>query len=78
MTALVVVLGLLLVLAVVAMAVWLWASASDRDQVGTLIQIRVEEQLALWRLQTIRRQTQAEMRRIRDAYRPRSLHDRKP
>ena len=76
MTALVVVLGLLLVLAVVAIAVWLWVFISDRDQVATLVRISIEEQVALWRIQAIRRQAQAEMRRIRDAHRPHSRNDR--
>lgn len=76
MTALFVVLGLLLVLAVVAIAAWLWMFVSDLDQVTEESRIRFEEQLALWRLQTIRRQAQAEMRRIRDAHRPHSRNDR--
>ena len=78
MTALVVVLGLLLVLAAAAISVWLWVFISDVYQVTEESRIRFEEHLALWRLQTIRRQAQAEMQRIHDAHRPRSIRDREP
>lgn len=76
MTALVVILVLLLVLAVVAIAVGVWLVADSGDHTGEIARIAAEEQLALWRLQAIRRQAQAEMRRMRDEARPRSPWDR--
>lgn len=76
MTALVVVLGLLLVLAVVAIAVWLWLFADVLGDAAEVARIETEERMALWRLQAIQRQAQAEMQRIYDAHRPRSIRDR--
>ena len=76
MTALFVVLGLLLVLAVVAIAAWLWLFADVLGDAAEVARIETEERMALWRLQAIRRQAQAEMQRIYDAHRPRSIRDR--
>jgi hypothetical protein len=75
MTALSVVLCLLLVLAVAAIAVWMWWSMRAPDQVTEQLRIAFEEQVALWRIQVISRRAQAEMRRIRNEVRPRSLKD---
>lgn len=76
MGAVLVILGVLVLLALVAVGVWLGRSMGVLDQLAAQSQIRFEEQLALWRIQSIRRQAQAEMRRIRDEHRPRSLNDR--
>jgi len=65
MATLFVVLGALLVLAVVAIAVWLWLFLDIVDQVTELIRIRVEEQIALWRIAAIGRIAQLEQRYAR-------------
>lgn len=75
MFALFVILGLLLVLAVVAIAIWLWLFVDVFDQVAELIRIKVEEQEAMWRIESISRISQTEQRRIRDEHRPRSMKD---
>jgi type II secretory pathway component PulJ len=62
------VLVFLLVLAIVALAVWLWLFIDIVDQVAALIRIKVEEQVALWRIDSIIRITQAEQRRMRDEH----------
>jgi hypothetical protein len=66
MVALFVMLAILLVLAVAAIAVWLWLFLGIVDQVGTLIRIKVEEQVAVWRIEAISRIAQLEQQRIRD------------
>lgn len=71
MTALFVLLVIVLVLAIAAIAVWLWLFIDIVDQVAALIRIKVEEQVALWRIESISRITQAEQRRVRDEHRPR-------
>jgi biopolymer transport protein ExbB/TolQ len=71
MGALFVVLAIVLVLAVAAIAVWLWLFIDIVDQVAALIRITVEEQVALWRIESISRIAQAEQRRIRDEHQSR-------
>jgi biopolymer transport protein ExbB/TolQ len=71
MAALFVVLAVLLVLAVVAIAVWLWLFIDIVAQVAALIRIKVEEQVAIWRIESMGRIAQAEQRRIRDEHQPR-------
>lgn len=71
MTALLVLLAIVLVLAIAAIAVWLWLFLDIVDQVATLIRIKVEEQVALWRIESVSRIAQAEQRRVRDEHRPR-------
>ncbi len=71
-----VIIGLLLVLAVVAIAIWLWLLIDIVDQLAVLIRIKVEEQVALWRIESIGRISQMEQRRVRDQHRPRSPKDR--
>jgi uncharacterized membrane protein YqiK len=71
MTALFVMLAIVLVLAVVAIAIWLWLFFDIVDQVAALIRIKVEEQVAVWRIEAISRITQAEQWRIRDEHWPR-------
>lgn len=70
-----VILCLLLVLAVVAITIWLWLFMDVFDQAAALVRIRVEEQVAMWRIESINRISQTEQRRIRDAHRPRSMTD---
>jgi hypothetical protein len=71
MAALFVLLVIVLVLAIAAIAVWLWLFLDIVDQVAALIRIKVEEQVALWRIESISRIAQAEQRRVRDEHRPR-------
>ena len=71
MTALVVLMAIVLVLAIAAIAVWLWLFIDIVDQVAALIRIKVEEQVALWRIASISRIAQAEQRRVRGEHRPR-------
>lgn len=72
MVALFVVLCMLLVLAVVAITIWLWLFMDVFDQLAALIRIRIEEQVAMWRIESISRISQLEQRRLRDEYRSRS------
>lgn len=78
MVAVLISLGIVLLLAVVAVAVWLWMFADVLGHAADILRIETEERMALWRIQAIRRQAQAEMQRVRDAHRPRSLQDREP
>lgn len=71
MTALFVLLAIVLVLAVAAIAVWLWLFIDIVDQVAALIRIKVEEQVAIWRIESFSRIAQAEQRRICDEHQPR-------
>lgn len=71
MAALFVVLTTLLVLAIVAIAIWLWLFIDIVDQVAALIRIKLEEQVAVWRIESISRIAQAEQRRIRDEHQSR-------
>jgi hypothetical protein len=71
MTGLFVFLAIVLVLAIATIAVWLWLYLDIVDHVAALIRIKVEEQVAVWRIESIGRITQAEQRRIRDEHRPR-------
>lgn len=71
MTTLFVLLAIVLVFAIAAIAVWLWLFIDIVDQVAALIRIKVEEQVALWRIESISRITQAEQRRMRDEHRTR-------
>ena len=66
-----VLLAIVLVIAIVAIAVWLWLFLDIADQVVALIRIKVEEQVAIWRIESISRISQAEQRRIRDEHQTR-------
>lgn len=69
MTILFVFLAIVLVVAVAAIAVWLWLFVDIVDQVAALIRIKVEEQVAIWRIESISRIAQAEQQRLRDEHR---------
>lgn len=72
MTLLVVLLAIVLVLAIAAIAaiaVWLWLFVDIVDQVAALIRIKVAEQVAIWRIESISRIAQAEQQRLRDDHR---------
>lgn len=71
MAALFAILCLLLVLAVVAIAIWLWLFLDIVDQVAALIRIKVEEQIAVWRIEAIGRIAELEQRRLSDDHRRR-------
>ena len=72
MVAFFVVLCVLLSLAVVAIAIWLWLFIDIVDQVAALVRIKVEEQVAVWRIESISRVSQLEQRRMHDDHRTRS------
>lgn len=72
MFALFVILSILLVLAVAAIAIWLWMFVDIFDQLAALIRIKVEEQVAVWRIESISRISQLEQRQARDEHRSRS------
>lgn len=66
-----VLLAIVLVLATAAIAVWLWLFLDIVDPVAALIRIKVEEQVAIWRIESISRIAQAEQRRVRDDHQTR-------
>lgn len=68
MGALFVLLSFLLVGAVVAIAVWLWLFIDIFTQMAELIRIKVEEQIALWRIESISRISQMEQQRLHDEH----------
>lgn len=76
MTLVLVTLGIVLLLAVVAIAIWLWLFADVVSDAAEIARIEVEQRMALWRIDAIRRHTEAEMQRVRDAHRHRSVLDR--
>lgn len=78
MTVALVTLGIVLLLAVVAIAIWLWLFADVVGDAAEITRIEVEQRMALWRIEAIRRQAEAEMRRLRDVHRARSMRDREP
>lgn len=65
-----VLLTFLLVIAVVAIAVWLWLFVGIFEQMAALIRIKVEEQVAVWRIESISRISRLEQTRLRDDHRP--------
>lgn len=69
MIVLFVLLAIVLVLAIAAIAIWLWLFIDIVDQVAALIRIKVEEQVAIWRIESISRIAQAEQQRLRDEHR---------
>ena len=69
-----VIIGVLILIPLVAL-LWDWLSEETPDQFS---QITFEKQLAIWRIEAISRQSQEEMRRIRDEARRRSLTDQEP
>lgn len=72
MFALFVILCVLLVLAVAAIAIWLWLFVDIFDQLAALIRIKAEEQVAVWRIESISRISQLEQRQARDEHRSQS------
>lgn len=56
----------LLVLAIVAIAIWLWLFVDIFEQVAALIRIKVEEQVAVWRIESIGRISKMEQPRLGD------------
>lgn len=59
-------LSLLLVGAVVAIAVWLWMFVDIFAPIAELIRIKVEEQIAVWRIESIARIAKLEQQKLRD------------
>lgn len=60
----------LLVFAIVFIALWLWLAIDILAPIAELIRIKLEEQVAVWRIESISRISQLEQRRIRDEHRP--------
>lgn len=65
-----VLLTFLLVIAVVAIAVWLWLFVGVFEQVAALIRIKVEEQVAVWRIESISRISRLQQKQLHDDHRP--------
>ena len=63
-----VLLSFLLVGAIVAIAVWLWLFIDIFTQIAELIRIKVEEQIAVWRLESISRISRLEQQRLHDEH----------
>lgn len=72
MLTLFVLLCFLLVVAIAAIAVWLWLFADIFHQLTELIRIKVEEQVAVWRIESISRISRIEQQRLHDEHRPRA------
>lgn len=68
MAALLVFLCFLLVVAIAAIAVWLWMFIGIVDQVTSLIRIKAEEQIAVWKIESISRITRLEQERLHDQH----------
>ena len=66
MGALFVLLSVLLVGALVAIAVWMWLFVGIVDQIAELIRIKVEEQVAVWRIESISRIAKLKQQQLRD------------
>lgn len=75
MSTLFVLLAIVLVVAIAAIAVWLWLFLDIVEGVTALIRIKVEEQVAVWRIESIGRIAELEQRRLRDEHRSRSAKD---
>lgn len=57
---------LLLVLAIAAIAVWLWLFIGVIDQLTELIRIKAEEQIAVWRIESVSRIARLEQQQLHD------------
>lgn len=68
MGALFVFLTLILVGALAAIAIWLWLFIGIFEHVAALIRIKVEEQVAVWRIESISRITKLEQQRLHDEH----------
>lgn len=56
----------LLVGAIVAIAIWLWLFLDIFSQVTELIRIKVDEQVAVWKIESIARIAKIEQQKLRD------------
>lgn len=68
MGALFVFLTVLLVGAIVAITIWLWLFVDIFAQMSELIRIKVEEQVAVWRIESIARIAKLEQQRLHDEH----------
>lgn len=68
MGALFVFLAVLLVGAIVAIAVWLWLFIDIFAQMAELIRIKVEEQVAVWRIESIARIAKLEQQKLQNEH----------
>lgn len=61
-----VLLAILLVGSIVAIAVWLWMFVDVFAPIAELMRIRMEEQIAVWRIESLSRIARMEQQRIHD------------
>lgn len=61
-----VLLTILLVGSIVAIAVWLWMFVDVFAPMAELIRIRLEEQIAVWKIESIGRIARLEQQKLRD------------
>lgn len=64
------ILFLVLVIAIGAIAVWLWLFIGIVDQLAALVRIKVEEQVAIWRIEAIGRISAMSQRQLGDEQKP--------
>lgn len=63
-----VLLTIVLVVSIAALAVWLWMFVDVFAPITELIQIRLEEQIAVWRIESLGRIARLEQQRIHDEH----------
>lgn len=63
-----VLLTILLVGSIVAIAVWLWLLVDVFTPIAELMRIRMEEQIAVWRIESLGRIARMEQQRIHDQH----------
>lgn len=68
MGALFVFLTVILVAAIVAIAVWLWLFVDIFAQMAELIRIKVDEQIAVWRIESIARIAKLEQQKLHNEH----------
>lgn len=59
-----------LVIAIFAIAAWLWVFVDIFEPIAALIRIRFEEQVAVWKIESIARVAKLEQQRLHDQYKP--------
>lgn len=59
---------IVLVVSIAAIAVWLWMFVDVFAPIAELIRIRIEEQVAVWRIESIARIARIEQQRLHDQH----------
>lgn len=75
MSAFAIVVAVIVVVALLCIA-WAWFTTGIPSDIAALSRIAFEEQLALWRIETIRHDAQEKMRKMREEHRPHTWDDR--